>query len=85
VLENADLYHKAGQIDASVVAIGDNNVKLEKLQRLSKNHIDIATVMHLNSIVSKYSEIGKGTVVFVEEKYDVRKVNAVILKAMGLL
>lgn len=59
-----DLCRNSNKVDASIVAIGNNQIRLEKLQLLIDNNVVIATVTHPNAIVSQYATIGVGTVVF---------------------
>lgn len=47
--------------DYYFVAIGDNSIRKKILENLIKKNVNIATIFHKNSIVSRYSIIGKGT------------------------
>lgn len=60
-LEDANLFkHKFGY---AFVAIGNNTVRLEWLNRLLMAMFDIPAVIHPNSIISRFSTIGAGSVV----------------------
>src|SRR5699024_8075495 len=44
------------------VAIGDNNIRKDKLDALIKEDYSIATIVHPNTVISKTVHIGQGTV-----------------------
>lgn len=47
-----------------VVAIGNNEVRHQKVQLLQQNSFNIITLVHPTAVISKYAEIASGTVVF---------------------
>ena len=49
--------------DAFFVAIGNNHVRGEKINWLKKNKMNIVSLIHPKSIVSRFSSIGAGTCV----------------------
>jgi len=48
---------------AAIVAIGDNHIRLEKSNYLLSKGFKLETLIHPRSTVSKYAEVGVGTVV----------------------
>jgi sugar O-acyltransferase (sialic acid O-acetyltransferase NeuD family) len=50
--------------EGAVVAIGDNLIRLEKQHKIEQAGIPLVTIIHPSAVVSPYSEIGKGSVVF---------------------
>jgi sugar O-acyltransferase (sialic acid O-acetyltransferase NeuD family) len=54
----------ATDFNAVVVAIGNNVIRLEKQQELEERGIQLVTIIHPSAIVSSYSKIGNGSVVF---------------------
>ena len=49
--------------DAFFVAIGDNETRSEKIEWLKKNKMNIVSLIHPKSTISKFSSIGIGTCV----------------------
>ena len=58
LIENQDIF------EAVVIGIGDNSLRLSKAISLSEAGINFATVIHPRAIVSLYTKIGCGSVVF---------------------
>ncbi len=58
------LLEQAGCFEGAVVAIGNNVIRLEKQHELEQTGIQLVTIIHPSAVVSPYSEIGKGSVVF---------------------
>ena len=52
------------KFDEAIIAIGNNEVRLKKSKQFLDNGISLATLIHPNATVSKFSEIKMGTVVF---------------------
>lgn len=53
----------ASSFDLTVVAIGNNKVRLEKQKKLSLAGAKFSVLVHPNATISKYSQVGGGTVV----------------------
>ena len=49
--------------DAFFVAIGDNKIRSKKIEWLKKNKVNIVSLLHPKSTISKFSSIGIGTCV----------------------
>jgi sugar O-acyltransferase (sialic acid O-acetyltransferase NeuD family) len=49
--------------DAFFVAIGDNDKRYDKLVWLKKEKVNIVSLIHPKSVISKFSSLGKGTCV----------------------
>ena len=47
-----------------VVAIGNNEIRQQKIQLLQKNSFNLITLIHPTAVISKYAVIAAGTVVF---------------------
>jgi len=47
-----------------VVAIGNNDIRLQKIQLLQQNNFNLITLIHPSAVISKYAVIAQGTVVF---------------------
>ena len=47
-----------------VVAIGDNNIRFQKIGQLQENGFNLITLIHPSAVVSRYAEIENGTVIF---------------------
>ena len=58
-----DLISKLSVFDACFVAIGDNKVRMEKINLLLSNNANIISLIHSHASVSKYSKIQQGSVV----------------------
>lgn len=58
LLANQKKYNKA------IVAIGDNKIRTKLYNQLSDVGIDLPVLVHPKSVVSKYANIGSGTVIF---------------------
>jgi sugar O-acyltransferase (sialic acid O-acetyltransferase NeuD family) len=58
------LLEQALCFEGAIVAIGDNLIRLEKQHELEQTGIQLLTIIHPSAVVSPYSEIGKGSVVF---------------------
>lgn len=56
----ADLHH---HFTGVIVAIGNNSVRAEKLSWLSDLSVHIVSLVHPDAVVSRYVELGKGSVV----------------------
>lgn len=48
----------------TVVAIGNNEIRLQKIELLRKNSFNLITLIHPTAIISPYAAIASGTVVF---------------------
>lgn len=51
-------------VDAAVVAIGDNEIRLTKQRSLMEAGLSLFTVIHPRAVISPLAEIGEGTVIF---------------------
>jgi sugar O-acyltransferase (sialic acid O-acetyltransferase NeuD family) len=47
-----------------VVAIGNNEIRQQKIELLQKNNFNLITLVHPTAIISQYATIAAGTVVF---------------------
>jgi len=47
-----------------VVAIGNNDIRQQKIQLLQQNNFNLTTLVHPAAIVSQYATIGLGSVIF---------------------
>jgi len=47
-----------------VVAIGNNQIRQQKIQLLQQNNFNLITLIHPNAVISPYAAIAVGTVVF---------------------
>lgn len=52
------------QFDEAIIAIGNNEVRLNKSKQFLENGIKLATLIHATAVVSRFSKIQPGTVVF---------------------
>jgi len=50
--------------DEIIIAIGNNNVRLAKSLQILDNGLKLATLIHPTAVVSRFSEVLEGTVVF---------------------
>lgn len=48
----------------ALVAIGDNDTRLQKIELLQQNSFNLITLIHPTAIISKYAKIASGTVIF---------------------
>lgn len=62
--DEARLLEEARTFAGVVVAIGDNDVRLEAQRRLHAAGAELATVIHPRAIVSPYARVAPGTVIF---------------------
>lgn len=58
-----ELCREASSYDGIIVAIGDNSIRHQKMMQLEKCNSTFATVMHPSAVISRYTEIGNGTVI----------------------
>ena len=47
-----------------VVAIGNNNIRLQKIKLLQQNNFNLIILIHPTAVISQYAAIAAGTVVF---------------------
>ncbi|MBH0093524.1 acetyltransferase [Pseudoalteromonas sp. SCQQ13] len=47
-----------------VVAIGNNNIRQQKIQLLQQNSFNLITLIHPTAVISQYATIAQGSVVF---------------------
>lgn len=47
-----------------VVAIGNNNIRQQKIQLLQQNNFNLITLIHPMAVISQYATIAQGSVVF---------------------
>ena len=59
-----DLLSRVGEFDGVLVAIGNNSVRRRKMDELKASGAQLPVLMHPSSIISRYANIGSGTVVF---------------------
>jgi sugar O-acyltransferase (sialic acid O-acetyltransferase NeuD family) len=60
----SDLLGRVGEFDGVLVAIGNNSVRRRKMDELKASGAQLPVLMHPSSIISRYAQIGSGTVVF---------------------
>ena len=58
-----DLLENLANYTGVIVAIGNNKIRQQKLKQLQSARAKIITLIHPSAIISKYSEIGIGSVV----------------------
>ncbi len=58
------LFELEDNIDGALVAIGNNITRLSKQSELEKAKINIVKIVHPAAIISSFSEVGDGSVVF---------------------
>tara|TARA_B110000444_G_C18796095_1_gene574938 strand:- start:645 stop:1247 length:603 start_codon:yes stop_codon:yes gene_type:complete len=64
IIDTVDYLNKhLEDYDAFFVAIGDNETRSEKIEWLKKNKMNIVSLIHPKSTISKFSSIGIGTCV----------------------
>ena len=59
----ADLLASVSEFSGVAVAIGNNAIRLEKLNLLRNQGVVLPAIIHPNSVVSRYAKIGDGSVV----------------------
>lgn len=59
-----ELNHRLDEFDGIVVAIGNNQVRAERLLELEARGAKLATLIHPSAQISRYATLGPGTVVF---------------------
>lgn len=62
-----DTHHLLNQLiefDGVVVAIGDNRTRADKLRMLHEKNARVVSIVHPSAVVSRYAEIGIGSVIF---------------------
>lgn len=59
----ADLLESVSEFSGVAVAIGNNAIRLEKLNLLRNQGVVLPAIIHPNSVVSRYAKIGDGSVV----------------------
>ncbi|WP_350546470.1 acetyltransferase [Pseudoalteromonas sp. 5-MNA-CIBAN-0065] len=47
-----------------VVAIGNNDIRLQKIQLLQQNNFNLISLIHPTAVISQYAAIAEGTVIF---------------------
>ena len=57
------LLNSLSEFDGCIVAIGNNEIRLEKTLTIQSSHDCLVSLVHPSSIISKYAEIGTGSVV----------------------
>ncbi len=58
------LHNRMKEFDCFIIAIGDNQTRLSKLEDFTTHREKIGTLVHPRAVVSHYSEIGRGAVIF---------------------
>lgn len=58
-----DMLAALNQFDAVFVAIGNNQIRLDKLKSLQQRGIPIATIIHPDACISRYAKLHEGSVV----------------------
>ncbi len=61
--KTADMHRLIGEYRQAVVAIGDNERRLELLEELANCGYQVPTLIHPRAWLSRYSQVGSGTVV----------------------
>lgn len=51
------------QYQSSIVAIGDNAIRLKIAERLNRHNLTFATLIHPSAVISPYSTVAAGTVI----------------------
>ena len=59
----ADLSLLAGEYESAIVAVGDNKLRIELLNRASESGFDLISVIHPSAVVSRFAEVGRGCAV----------------------
>ena len=55
---------KATLSNDAVVAIGNNEIRFQKIQLLRQNSFNLITLIHPTAVISQYATIAQGTVIF---------------------
>jgi len=58
-----DLLASISDFEGCIVAIGNNEIRLDKTVMLQSKQANLVTLIHPSAVVSQYSQIGVGTVV----------------------
>lgn len=58
------LYSRTSEFDGFIVAIGNNKIRLKLSQELLAQGLNLVSIIHPSAVVSRYAEIGPGTVLF---------------------
>jgi len=61
---SVELLHSLERFDGVVVAIGDNRIRRQKLEDLNAAGANIVSIIHPAAVISQYSQLGNGSVVF---------------------
>ena len=59
-----DLVSSYDQYDGILVAIGNNKIRMDKQSLLSCRDVELTDLVHPGAVVSDYSSIGEGSVIF---------------------
>lgn len=60
----SDLLSRVHEFDGVLVAIGNNGIRQQKLEALKASGASIPVLVHPAAIISRYANIGEGSVVF---------------------
>lgn len=61
---SAELYERLPEFAGVAVAIGDNAIRAQKLTEFKERGAPLPCLIHPDAVVSQYTEIGEGSVVF---------------------
>ncbi len=59
----AVLLRQLSEFQGVVVAIGDNEIRLEKLTKLEQHKACLSVVVHPSAVISRYAQVGLGSVI----------------------
>lgn len=59
-----DLMHRSYHFDSVSIAIGNNAIRFKKAEQLKQAGIILETIIHPAAIVSRYTTVGSGCVIF---------------------
>lgn len=62
--DSVSLLGSLPHFDSVVVGIGRNSIRISKLDELEARQVTLATVLHPHAFVSRFAEVGAGSVVF---------------------